>query len=568
VTARPYLSHPSVQIALVVPVALLVTHPTATDGMARPVLGAAGLSLLAAVVTGTMLLGGPEGPPTWWQTTATVLGVGLLPPLLVAALGAPVPLFSLVFVLVLLVVAFGHPDPGRVALLGYILVTWFVALWWGGVRAVDLLLLHVGAGAVIAYGVLRTADLLERCVVRASVAAEVAERRAELLARMLEVHTLDRDDVLQTTVDGLEDVGFAAVSVRVPGADGLVLAAGYGCDGELVELLGPREQLPGLALQRRRVVVIDDRDRLSELGVEPSATAAVSIPAEVDGTVEVVVTAAMVGGAIEAYQQEAVELLASLTARALRRARLFADDEHTVDELRRLEQRTQDFISTVSHELRTPLTVVQGLGRTLHERWDELDPRRRDDLVRRVDGNAARLAEMVRTLLDTSALEEGRISPEIEPVELRDVLEGLLHRLASVTAAHPVRVRLDEALWVAADRSLLGNVLENLLTNIAKHTPQGTRIDISAAPTGDGDVEVEVADDGPGIAAEDLPHVLDRFYRGGDPAARPPGGLGLGLALASRILLAHGSRLDLDSAPGEGARFSFRLPRVEVPAAR
>ena len=141
-TARPYLSHPGVQTALVVPVVLLVIHPAVTGGMARPVVGVAGLLLLAAVVTVTMLLGGPEGPPVRWQTTTTALAVTLLPPLLVAGLGAPVPLFSLVFVLVLLVVAFGHPDPGRVALVGYILAVWFVALWWGGVRAVDLLLLH------------------------------------------------------------------------------------------------------------------------------------------------------------------------------------------------------------------------------------------------------------------------------------------------------------------------------------------------------------------------------------------------------------------------------------------
>ena len=505
--------------------------------------------------------------PGWWRLTVLLVGLAVLPLLLVEALGAPVEVLSLLFVLMIIVVGFSYRGRARVPLLVAALAAWLVTLWWGGLRAGDLLVLHVGAGIVIAYSVLHTADALERAAARAGEAAEAAEHRAELLSRMLDVHTLDRDEVLQAVVDGLADVGFAAVSVRVPADDRLELAAGRGLHDRLTASIAAEGQLPGLALTGRDLAVVDDPRLLAELGVEPEATSAIAVPAEVDGLLEAVVTAIVVDGPIRDHQREAIELLAQQAARALRRSRLFAVDEHTVVELQRLESRTQDFISTVSHELRTPLTVVQGLGRTLHERWAELDPDRRRDLLRRVDGNAARLAEMVRTLLDTSAFEEGRIALDEEPIEVRELLEGMLHRLASVTAAHPVHVRLPEGLWVVGDRSLLGTVLENLLTNTAKHTPQGTRIDIHAEVLDDGWVEVEVADDGPGIAAEDLPHVLDRFYRGGDPVSRPAGGLGLGLALADQILTAHGSRLELQSQEGEGVRFRFRLPRAPAPSA-
>ena len=184
-----------------------------------------------------------------------------------------------------------------------------------------------------------------------------------------------------------------------------------------------------------------------------------------------------------------------------------------------------------------------------------------NDLLRRVDANASRLSQMVRSLLDTSAFEEGHIEVQPERIELAPLLGVLLHRLASVTAGHPVSVDVPEDTTVHADRALLEHVFENLLANTAKHTPQGTQVRVVARPLAGG-VEVVVSDDGPGIPETDLPHVLDRFYRGGEPASRPPGGLGLGLALVRQILVAHGADLELTSEPGAGTRFAFVLPRT------
>lgn len=572
-SGRLVFDQPGMRVAVSVPVVVLLVFVIATGGMARPLLGG-GLLLLAGVIAMVtlLLLGRQGGVPTWWQVVATLVAMGTLPALLVEGLGGPVEVFSLVFVLAALIGAFTYPAPVRAPLLAWVVAAWLGALWWGGLHEIDLLLLHVGAGGLIAYSVVRTADALEHAARGAAASAEAAERRADLLARMLDVHGLDREDVLQALLDGLADVGFAAASVRVPVEDRLALVAGRGLHGRLATEISTVDQLPGRALRTGRVEVVHDRGQLDQLGIEPEAVAAIAVPVSVEDAPAAVITAITTDGPIRPYQREAIELLAILAGRNLRRAQLFEADEHTVSELRRLESRTQDFVSTVSHELRTPLTVVQGLGQTLHDRWDELEPDRRHDLLRRVDANAGRLAEMVRSLLDTSAFEEGSIRLVPEPVELRELVRGLLDRLASVTAAHPVQVQVPGDLWVWADRSLIGNVLENLLTNTAKHTSQGTRIDITADVVdgddqmgdggGDGVVEIAIVDDGPGIPAEDLPHVLDRFYRGGHPTSRPPGGLGLGLALADQIVAAHGSQLTIASEEGQGARFAFRLERA------
>jgi signal transduction histidine kinase len=563
VSAPSLVSHPGMRVALSLPVSVLFAYAVVVGGVRRPVLAIVLLGVVLALTLATLALANRERDmPAWWQATATVIGVGVLPVLLVEALAAPVATFSLLFVVVLIVGAFTYQANVRVPLLVWTLLAWTAALWWDGLHELDLLLLHVGAGGLIALSVMQTADALEQAVAGAGGAAEAAERRAELLSRTLAVHTLEREEVLQAVIDGLEDVGFAAVSLRVPVDGRLELAAGLGLREPLARRLEADEQLPGRALASGQVEIIHDRRRLDELGVEPEAVGAIAMPVVVDGHVEAVVTAITTDGPIRAYQREAIELLADLAARGLRRARIYASDEQTVTELQRLESRTQDFVSTVSHELRTPLTVVQGLGRTLRDRWDDLDPDRRTDLLRRVNANAARLAEMVRSLLDTSAFEEGRITLQPQPIEVRVLLADLLHRLANVTAAHPTHVRIAEDLWVWADRSLLGHVLENLLTNTSKHTAQGTRIDIIAEPVGEQHVEIAVVDDGPGIPAEDLPHVRDRFYRGGDPLSRPAGGLGLGLALVSQILAAHGSELEITSEEGQGARFAFRLERA------
>lgn len=209
--------------------------------------------------------------------------------------------------------------------------------------------------------------------------------------------------------------------------------------------------------------------------------------------------------------------------------------------------------------MRTPLTVIAGLGQTLRDRWGDLDVGRRADLLQRVEANADRLSVTVRSLLDTSALDRGELDMPLGPVALRSTIVRLLDRLATVTAAHPITVTIGEDISVFVDGALFEHVIENLLTNVAKRIPQGTSVTIGADRDGSY-AHIYVEDQGPGIDPDDLPHPLDRFYRGGAPARRESGGLGLGLALAQQIVRAHGSELMVDSSPDVGTTFRFSVP--------
>jgi signal transduction histidine kinase len=551
--------NPALRVAVATPVVALLLYLAFADQPTRPgiVFGLLGVGAALAGVT-SWLLARPGGLPEAGQLAVGMVGVGVLPPFL-HGLVAPAHAFGLLFALVIVVVGFTMADWWRLGLLAWILVTWFVALWWDGLREPDLLLLHVGGGALVATTVVRTANALGHAVASEARARADTEQRAELLARLLRVHTLERDEVLRTVVDGILDAGFDAASLRVLDGDDLVLAAGrVPSSVALPERIYREVGLAGRAVRSGRMEVVVGED-LAEVEVGSSTTGAVAAPLYADDRLEGVITALCFGPEITGSQLQTIELLASLGGRALLRARLYEADEATVSELRRLETHTQDFVSTVSHELRTPLTVVQGLGQMLRARWEDLAPVRRDDLLRRVDANANRLAQMVRSLLDTSAFEEGRIEIRPERIEVGPLIDGVLHRLTTVTASHPVAVDVADDLTVDADRGLLEHVLENLLTNTAKHTPQGTNVHLTARAHPDG-VEITVGDDGPGIPEEDLPHVLDRFYRGGDPSSRPPGGLGLGLALVRQILDAHGSDLHVHSVVGEGTHFTFVVP--------
>ncbi len=134
-----------------------------------------------------------------------------------------------------------------------------------------------------------------------------------------------------------------------------------------------------------------------------------------------------------------------------------------------------------------------------------------------------------------------------------------MDRLSSLLEHHVVRVDVPRTAPVSAATHQLDRVVDNLLINAARHTPRGTTVDVRVEVT-DHTVRVEIADDGPGIAEEDLPRITDRFFRGGHGDTRETRGLGLGLTLARTILEAHGSQLRVSSSPGRGACFSFELP--------
>lgn len=499
-----------------------------------------------------------------WLIAAGTVGIALLPPVLVVALDVEVQRFSPIIATVLVAGIYAYPAKLRWPLTAWALGVWSVTLLWGGVTDLTVLAANLGGGLLVVAATIRVADGLVASLSEAGQARQESERRASLLATVLRTNSLDPADVLRATTTGLMETGLDVAVIRSIDRERGAAVLVDGAAREDLELL---EEIPldtGFVAQciaeRRRVQVdrLDDHEALVSARDTP-LQGYVLIPLFDGDLVTAVAAGASSSGPLSDEQVASAELLAAQAARALARARSFEADRRTVAELRRLDVRTQDFVSTVSHELRTPLTVIHGLGRTLLARWDDLDDVRRSDLLRRVAANAERLSAMVGSLLDSSALERGEFELERVAVPLRASVDALLHRLASVTAAHPVTVHVPDALRVDVDANLFEHVLENLLTNVAKHTPQGTNVEVRAEVDGD-NVEVSVSDEGPGIAASDIPHVLDRFYRGGEPDRRSSGGLGLGLALSQQIVQAHGGELRVDSEAGSGTRFSFVVP--------
>lgn len=231
-----------------------------------------------------------------------------------------------------------------------------------------------------------------------------------------------------------------------------------------------------------------------------------------------------------------------------------------LSELQSMLERQRLFVSHASHELRTPLTRIKLRTEALATGALQ-DPRVADRFVRELDGEVDRLTRLTDTLLDLGRLEE-RVSPGLtEPLQaLREAGERV--RAAAEERHLTLEVELPSALpALTISREALDTVLDNLLDNALKYTPGGGRVSLKAELLGK-IVEVTVIDSGPGIPAEHLPHVFERFYRV-DPT-RGARGFGLGLALVKAAVTAAGGKVSVSSSAQQGCKFVVSLPAVEL----
>jgi two-component system, OmpR family, sensor kinase len=235
--------------------------------------------------------------------------------------------------------------------------------------------------------------------------------------------------------------------------------------------------------------------------------------------------------------------------------------EELVAELRQLDELKDEFVSAVSHELRTPLTSIKGyLESVLSEETGPLNGEQRDEL-QIVYRNATRLQDLTNDLLTLSRLESGRIEMELGPLDLCELLSELRRELDPAARARGVELRLDcrRALVVEADELRLHQALGNLLGNAIKFSGDSAKVAVRAHDR-DGEVLIEVSDNGVGIPADELPRLKERFYRAS--TAGEAQGTGLGLAITQEIVERHGGRLEVESQVGVGSTFRIRLPAV------
>ncbi|MDI6769399.1 MAG: GAF domain-containing protein [Anaerolineales bacterium] len=245
---------------------------------------------------------------------------------------------------------------------------------------------------------------------------------------------------------------------------------------------------------------------------------------------------------------------------------IFRDITHEVE----VDRLKSEFVATVSHELRTPMTSIKGYVDLLLMGASGTLDEKQTHFLEIVRSSTERLNILVNDLLDISRIEVGRVSLSLQPIDLREVVEDVmveaLHR--SQTENKPMGLSLDappDLPRVYGDLERVHQILGNLVDNALHYTPENGRISIRLQ-TVDGEVQVDVVDNGIGILPALQDRVFERFFRGEDPLVLATPGTGLGLSIVKQLVNMHKGRIWITStgAPGEGSTFSFTLPLYQA----
>jgi two-component system phosphate regulon sensor histidine kinase PhoR len=232
-----------------------------------------------------------------------------------------------------------------------------------------------------------------------------------------------------------------------------------------------------------------------------------------------------------------------------------------VTEVRRLETVRRDFVANVSHELRTPIAAVMSAAETLRTAAQS-DPAAAGSFVAMIERNARRLGDLVQDLLELSRIESKEFRLTTDTFDLAGVVARAMgfHEERATEKRMRMSATLPPALpAVRGDATALERVLSNLIDNAIKYCPEGASVVATAEELG-GKLRVTVSDDGPGIEARHLPRLFERFYRCDAGRSRAMGGTGLGLSIVKHLVEAMGGTVEVESSPGQGARFSFTVP--------
>lgn len=233
-----------------------------------------------------------------------------------------------------------------------------------------------------------------------------------------------------------------------------------------------------------------------------------------------------------------------------------------VTQTRKLENMRRDFVANVSHELKTPITSIKGFVETILDGALD-DPAKAREFLEIVARQTDRLNSIIEDLLTLSTIEQKAESAELskEPTPIENLLKQAAAALQVKAQAAGVNIEIEcaDGLSAPVNAPLMEQAIINLLDNAVKYSPSGSTVRLIAESVGD-NVGIHVVDNGPGIEAEHIPRLFERFYRVDKARSRKMGGTGLGLAIVKHIVQAHHGRTGVQSAPGKGSTFSIFIP--------
>jgi two-component system, OmpR family, sensor histidine kinase KdpD len=461
----------------------------------------------------------------------------------------------MVYLLAIIVVAsrFGYTSSLLATVLSVLLVDFFFVPPYFSFAVSDFQ--HVVTFAVMFVVALVVSSLTQRIRDQASAARHREERTASLYALTRELAgTRATANLSRVAVRHLHETFDARVALFLAGADGVLSNVAV---GDLAFSPDAKEQ--GVI----EWVWAHDKPAGAATDTLPSSAALYVPLREARGRVGVLGVAAKDPRRfVDPEQRGLLDVFAAQIASALERARL-ADEAQQVQLQMETERLRSSLLSSVSHDLRTPLAVITGAASALLQPEPVLAPEARRDLMETISEEAQRLNRLVRNLLDMTRIASGAIKVAKEWQPLEEIVGAVLNRLEEPLADRRVDVKLpDDLSLVPIDAVLIEQVLINLLENALKYTPKGSAIELSARMEGDA-VVVRVADHGPGIPAEHVDKIFEKFYR--LPREREGSGAGLGLAICRGIVEAHGGRIWAENREGGGAVFQFTIPIEGTP---
>lgn len=234
-----------------------------------------------------------------------------------------------------------------------------------------------------------------------------------------------------------------------------------------------------------------------------------------------------------------------------------------VTQIQRLERARREMVSNITHELSTPITAIGLLADTLLNLTEQGKTKKTRKMAQDIHREVNTLTQLVQEMRDLSLIESGQMLVRLTPTDVHQMVQSAIEPLLTLAENKAQTITLDVPgdVFVLADEGQIQRAVKNIVHNAVKFTPHGGRIHVTAAVAGE-EAVVSVNDNGPGIPADDLPRIFERFYQV-DRARRE--GTGLGLAIVRHIIMAHGGRVWAESTEGQGATFYIALALADEP---